>query len=165
MNGTRETAQELHQVFCEIQQEPSEATQRFFSVHEVLGYIEGIADTFLRIHQMQHLIQKCFHLIKHKGIDFVMPVDKNTFNFLEADVDEDAYEAIADLKMLLREMQKRIKEITATGCSIENLELGQVSWPSLQEQETVSLRWQLGQDTVSIKECTDKTTSVATSDS
>ena len=86
---------------------------------------------------------------KRKGLDFALPLDRSKLDVSDNDLDEEAFDAVSNLKLLLKEIQKRVDTITSTGCTLESLEQGKVSWPSEStDDHEVRLEWAFGQDSI-----------------
>lgn len=136
-------------VVCSFQIPAPKDKNQTFTMDEANSFIPLLSHDFLLVHQMQLMIQSSLRSIKRKGLDFALPLDRSKLDMSDNDLDEEAFDAVSNLKLLLKEIQNRVDTITSTGCTLESLEQGKVSWPSENtNNHEVRLEWAFGQDSV-----------------
>ena len=122
---------------------------QFFTIDDANTQVPFLEETFLKIRLMQLMVQKNLNTLKHKGIGHLGLKDLKELHHLSADLDEEAVDAVSSLQILLEEIQNRVKAVARTGCHIENIDQGRVSWASKHMDADIQLLWSLGDTAIS----------------
>ncbi|MDG2348395.1 MAG: DUF2203 family protein [Gammaproteobacteria bacterium] len=108
-----------------------------YSLAETNSYIPYLEKSFLRLRQLNESVSI---VLSDLGID---TDDLSELDLLKNtdDRNESTYLMLTDLKLYLSAIQNTVRELSETGCLIDNLDQGKVAWPAEKSSE---IFWSFG---------------------
>lgn len=118
----------------------SPTKRKKFLISETNAYIPLLERNFLRLRQLNECVQQ---ILSDLGID---SSDLNELDLLKnCDDDTEAtYEKLIDLKLYLSAIQDTVRHLSTTGCLIDSLDQGKVTWPADHEDLSAEIFWAFG---------------------
>lgn len=111
-----------------------------YSLSETNGFIPRLEKSFLRLRQLNESVS---HILGDLGVDADNLGDLDLLNNSD-DSNEATYMMLTDLKLYLTAIQDTIRELSETGCLIDNLDQGKVVWPAAHSEQTAEIFWSFG---------------------
>lgn len=111
-----------------------------YSIIETNGFIPFLERAFLRLRQLNESVNQLLHDL---GIDSTNLDELDLLQHTDTQ-EETAYIKLTDLKLYLCAIQDTVKELSSTGCLIDNLDLGKVAWLADDESTAAEITWSFG---------------------
>lgn len=111
-----------------------------YSINETNSYIPFLERAFLRLRQLNESVN---NLLSDLGIDTSDLGELDLLNNNDAS-NEATYIKLTDLKLFLSAIQNTVRELSSTGCLIDNLDEGKVVWPADHEENSAEIFWSFG---------------------
>ncbi|MEE2770548.1 MAG: DUF2203 family protein [Pseudomonadota bacterium] len=112
-----------------------------YSIEETNGYIPLLEKSFIRLKQLNESVNNILHDL---GIDSSDLKELDLLKSNEHTSNEEMYIKLTDLKLYLSAIQSTIRDLTLTGCLIDNLDKGHVVWPADHEASNIEISWVFG---------------------
>ena len=125
----------------QIKHSESPTERKKFTLSETNAYIPMLERSFLRLRQLNESVN---NILSDLGID---TSDLSELDLLKNtdEVNEETYIKLTDLKLYLSAIQDTVRELSKTGCLIDNLDKGKVVWPAFHEENNAEIFWSFGE--------------------
>ena len=112
-----------------------------YTVNETNAYIPLLEKSFMRLRQLNESVN---NILDDLGIDTSDLGELDLLKHTDS-VNEETYIKLTDLKLYLSAIQDTIRELSKTGCLIDNLDKGKVIWPAFHEDSKAEIFWSFGE--------------------
>ena len=114
----------------------------YFTVDEANKMIPQLNATFIRLRQIQHQIKVRFEQVR--ALDYLND-DAIELLLMHEELDEQAFDDLSSIKVLLLQMQQEVNQLSGKGCKVINLSKGIVNWTARLKDRDVLLSWRVGE--------------------